>query len=223
MYNSFISDITIFSNDISSLIDSSNRPAILKNIKDKHLKELEDELNADTKRNDLLIWNAIFTKEIIRLGVSKKYLHPLYNKFYNKILITKSLIELQSLELSIASEYLQLLISDIEVKDNFIVNKILQHLHMNIESHVSLEDISHYLNITPQYATSCFKKHMGISLMKYSKKIRIDRAKVLLLTTTKSILDIGLTLGFYDQSHFSKTFKEFEGMSPTEYRNYNYK
>lgn len=223
MYNSFISDITIFSNDISSLIDSSNRPAILKNITDKHLKELEDELDADTKRNDLLIWNAIFTKEIIRLGVSKKYLHPLYNKFYDKILITKSLIELQTLELSIASEYLQLLISDIEVKDNFIVNKILQHLHMNIESHVSLEDISHYLNITPQYATSCFKKHMGISLMKYSKKIRIDRAKVLLLTTNKSILDIGLTLGFYDQSHFSKTFKEFEGISPSEYRDSNYK
>lgn len=223
MYNSFISDITIFSNDISSLIDSSNRPAILKNIKDKHLKELEDELDADTKRNDLLIWNAIFTKEIIRLGVSKKYLHPLYNKFYDKILITKSLIELQNLELSIASEYLQLLISDIEVKDNFIVNKILQHLHMNIESYVSLEDISHYLNITPQYATSCFKKHMGISLMKYSKKIRIDRAKVLLLTTSKSIFDIGFTLGFYDQSHFSKTFKAFEGISPSEYRDSNYK
>lgn len=223
MYNSYISDVTIFSNDISSLIDSSNRPKILQNIKDKHLKELEDELDADTKRNDLLIWNAIFTKEIIRHGISKKYLHPLYNKFYNKILITRSLIDLQLLEISIASEYLELLISDIEVKDNFIVNKILQHLHTNIESYVSLEDISRHLNITPQYATSCFKKHMGMSLMKYSKKIRIDRAKVLLLTTTKSILDIGFILGFYDQSHFSKTFKTFEGMSPSEYRDSHYK
>lgn len=223
MYNSYISDVTIFSNDISSLIDSSNRPAILKNINDKHIKELEDKLDADTKRNDLLIWNAIYNKEIIRYGVSKKYLHPLYNKYYSKILGTKDLQALQKLEISLASEYLELLISDIEVKDNFIVNKILQHLHVNIESHVSLEDISLYLNITPQYATSCFKKHMGISLMKYSKKIRIDRAKVLLLTTTKSILDIGLTLGFYDQSHFSKTFKEFQGMSPTEYRNSHYK
>lgn len=223
MYNSYISDVTIFSNDISSLIDSSNRPAILKNIKDKHLRELEDVLDTDIKRTDLLIWNAIFTREIIRNGVSKKYLHPLYNKFYSKILITNNLIDLQNLEISLASEYLELLISDIEVKDNFIVNKILQHLHMNIESHVSLEDISHHLNITPQYATSCFKSHMGISLMKYSKKIRIDRAKVLLLTTTKSILDIGFILGFYDQSHFTKTFKSFEGMSPIQYRNSHYK
>ena len=47
--------------------------------------------------------------------------------------------------------------------------------------------------------------------MKYSKKIKIDRAKVLLTTTNKSMLDIAISLGFYDQSHFSKTFKSFEG------------
>lgn len=223
MYNSYISDITIFSNDISSFIDSCNRPAILKNIRDKHSKELDDDFNLDIKKNDLLIWNAIYNKEIIRCGVSKKYLHPIYNKYYNKIPTLKTLVDLQALELSMASEYLELLISGIEVKDNFIVNKILQYLHMNIESHASLKDISHHLNITPQYATSCFKKHMGMSLMKYSKKIRIDRAKVLLLTTPKSILDIGLTLGFYDQSHFTKTFKEFEGISPSEYRDSHYK
>ena len=98
-----------------------------------------------------------------------------------------------------------------------------EDIHMNIESHVSLEDIAHNLDITPQYAVSCFKKHMGISLMKYSKKIRIDRSKVLLMTTTKSILDIALILGFYDQSHFSKTFKSFEGVSPSEFRNTHYK
>ena len=58
--------------------------------------------------------------------------------------------------------------------------------------------------------------------MKYAKKIRIERAKVLLLSTNESILDIGLALGFHDQSHFYKTFKSFTGMSPSDYRNKNY-
>ena len=40
---------------------------------------------------------------------------------------------LQALELEMAQTYLEFLISDVEVKDNFIVNKLLQHLHMNIE------------------------------------------------------------------------------------------
>ena len=223
MYESFISDISIFSNEFDSFIDTRNRPAILYNIRQKHIGELRDIVPCDLKRDDLLIWNAVFAREIIRSGVAKTYLHPVYNKYYEKITKATELPVLQTIELDMANTYLELLISDIEVKDNFIVNKILQYLHMNIESHVSLEDIAHNLDITPQYAVSCFKKHMGISLMKYSKKIRIDRSKVLLMTTTKSILDIALILGFYDQSHFSKTFKFFEGVSPSEFRNTHYK
>lgn len=223
MYESFISDISIFSNEFDSFIDTRNRPAIIYNITQKHISELKDDVPYDLKRDDLLIWNAVFAREIIRSGVAKNYLHPVYNKYYKKIIKSPDLISLQSIELDMANTYLELLISDIEVKDNFIVNKMLQFLHMNIESHVTLEDISNHLNITPQYAVSSFKKHMGIPLMKYSKKIRIDRSKVLLMTTTKSILDIALTLGFYDQSHFSKTFKSFEGVSPSEFRNTHYK
>lgn len=223
MYESFISDLDIFSNDFSTFIDSSNRPAILHKIKTKHVYELEDDMDINQKKIDLHIWNAIFSKEIIRHGISKKYLHTLYNKYYSKIPTLNDLKSLQSLEIDMAEAYLEFLISDVEVKDNFIVNKLLQHLHMNIESFMSLEKLADHLNITPEYACTCFKKHMGISLMKYSKKIKVDRAKILLLTTNMSILDIAFTLGFYDQSHFSKTFKYFEGVSPSKFRNTNYK
>lgn len=222
MYESFISDLSIFSNEFSSFIDTSNRPAIIYKIKQKHIGELQDNLNIEDKKIDLYIWNAIFSKEIIRHGISKKYLHTLYNEYYTKIPIPKDLKSLQELEIDMAEAYLDFLIRDVEVKDNFIVNKLLQHLHMNIESFMSLEKISAHLGITPEYASTCFKKHMGISLMKYSKKIKIDRAKVLLTTTNKSMLDIAISLGFYDQSHFSRTFKSFTGVSPSEFRNTNY-
>ena len=214
MYESFISDLNIFSNEFSSFIDTSDRPAILYKIQQKHIGELEDDLNIEDKKIDLYIWNAIFSKEIIR--------HTLYNKYYEKIPTLNDLKALQELELEMAEAYLEFLISDVEVKDNFIVNKLLQHLHMNIESFMSLDKISEHLGITPEYASTCFKKHMGISLMKYSKKIKIDRAKVLLLTTNKSMLDIAISLGFYDQSHFSRTFKSFEGVTPSEFRNTHY-
>ena len=78
------------------------------------------------------------------------------------------------------------------------------------------------LNLSEGYISECFKKHMGITIMKYAKKIRIDRAKVLLVTTTTSILEISLILGFHDQSHFHKVFKAFTGVSPSEYRNNNF-
>jgi transcriptional regulator GlxA family with amidase domain len=118
--------------------------------------------------------------------------------------------------------YINLLINDVEVKDNFVINRILKHLHLNIESQISLKKLSGELNLSEGYISDCFKKHMGMTIMKYAKKIRIDRAKVLLVTTTSSILEIGLTLGFHDQSHFHKVFKSFTGVSPSEYRNNNF-
>ena len=99
MYESFISDLNIFSNEFSSFIDTSDRPAILYKIQQKHIGELEDDLNIEDKKIDLYIWNAIFSKEIIRHGISKKYLHTLYNKYYEKIPTLNDLKALQELEL----------------------------------------------------------------------------------------------------------------------------
>ena len=117
--------------------------------------------------------------------------------------------------------YIDLIINDMEVTDNYVMNRILRYLHLNIESKMSLKKLSNDLNLSAGYISTCFKKHMGMTIMSYAKKIRIDRAKVLLLTSTESILEIGLTLGFHDQSHFSKVFKEYTNMTPSQYRNNN--
>ena len=118
--------------------------------------------------------------------------------------------------------YVNLLINDTEVTDNFVINRILKYLHLNIESTISLKKLSNDLNLSQGYISDCFKKHMGVTIMTYAKKIRIERAKVLLLTTNDSILDISLRLGFHDQSHFYKIFKSFTGVSPSQYRNENF-
>jgi AraC-type DNA-binding domain-containing proteins len=220
--NSFISDMNIFNNDISFLIKLRAKPQILEIVKKKHLDEISDEISIQDKKNDLLIWNAMYTREIVENGILTRYLHPIYNKFYTLIPTLNTIEDLQTIEIQMIDTYINLLINDVEVKDNFVINRILKHLHLNIESQISLKKLSRELNLSEGYISDCFKKHMGMTIMKYAKKIRIDRAKVLLVTTTSSILEIGLTLGFHDQSHFHKVFKSFTGVSPSEYRNNNF-
>lgn len=217
-----MSDMNIFNNDISFLIELRAKPQILEIITKKHLDEIEDEISIEDKKNDLIIWNAMYTREIVENGILTKYLHPVYNKFYTLIPTLNNIKALQELELKMIDTYINLLINDVEVKDNFVINRILKHLHLNIESQISLKKLASEVNLSEGYISDCFKKHMGITIMKYAKKIRIDRAKVLLLTTNNSILEIGLTLGFHDQSHFHKVFKSFTGVSPSEYRNNNF-
>jgi len=222
MLETFESDIYIFNNDISFLIQSKNIPKVLGTLKEKHIQEKENGQSINNKKNDLIIWNAIYTKEIIKNGVSKSALHPLYNKFYDKIQVINNLTDLQALEITMVTAYFNILINDIQVTDNFMINKILQYIHINIENNLSLEKLAVDLNNSVGYESDCFKKNMGVSIMRYVQIIKIDRAKNLLLSTDESILYIGILLGFYDQSHFSRAFKAIVGVSPRVYRNSNY-
>ena len=76
------------------------------------------------------MWNIVYIREVLGKGTYKENFSELYNKFYMKIFKASTVKELQALELEIASKYLDLLIYDAEVTDTFIVNKLLQYLHI---------------------------------------------------------------------------------------------
>lgn len=219
MYDIFESDTYFFNNEVFSIIESKDKDSLIALIEQKHTWEITDNIPVLTKRNDLIIWNAIFAREIIRKGSTKQYLHPLYNKYYKSILNCNDLRLLQKIEINMALDYFEILVNFVEVTDNFIINKIISYLYMHIEDHLSLEEIAYDLKISTGYLSSCFKKNMGISVMNYYKKIKVERSKTLLMNSNKSILEISTLLGFCDQCHFSKTFKSIVGLTPTEYKN----
>jgi len=57
-----------------------------------------------------------------------------------------------------------------------------------------------------------------MSPTEYLLSRRIQHAQRLLTQTTKNIAEIGTTIGFYDQSHFTKRFRRVTGMTPLAYR-----
>lgn len=219
MYDVFASDEYFFNDAVFLAIETKDKNRLFSIIAHKQALEIQENVPALTKRNDLIIWNAIFIREIIKKGSSKQSLHPLYNKYYKSIQGCVDLPSLQKLEIQMVTSYFDILMNFVEVTDNFIINKVISYLYMHVEDPLSLKEIAGDLNISTGYLSSCFKKNMGISVMNYFKKIKIDRSKTLLLDSSMNILDISTLLGFCDQCHFSKTFKSQTGVTPTEWRN----
>lgn len=91
-----------------------------------------------------------------------------------------------------------------------------------IENHFctlsSLNELASDLHISLSYLEAIFRKSMGISLMQYIIKSKINYAAKLLLETKKSITEISIECGFNSSTHFSNTFKKHTGVSPREYR-----
>ena len=173
MYDAYDSDSDFFSNEITFLLEQKDKNSIISIIEKKHEKELmEKYFPINNKRHDLLIWNVIFIREIIKNGSTKQFIHTLYNKYYRLIQTLSTLSDMQKVELEMANVYLDILINSVEITNNFVTNKIIAFLYIHLEDHLNLEDIASELNLSTSYMSNCFKKNMGISIMKYYKKIK---------------------------------------------------
>lgn len=117
--------------------------------------------------------------------------------------------------------YTELLSQSTKVPDvNLLVNEICRYIRKNISNaDLSVTGIAKDLFITPDYAGSLFKKHMGVKLQTYIHNLRIDFASELLEDITLKVSEIAQKVGIPDNNHFGKVFKKSKGVSPTEYRN----
>ena len=86
---------------------------------------------------------------------------------------------------------------------------------------ISLDEISNFVGLSKFYFTREFRRITGYSFVDYQKTVRCEKARVLLLSTDESIKEVGQKCGFENQSYFSRIFKEYSGLTPSEYRKKN--
>ncbi|PIE93605.1 AraC family transcriptional regulator [Bacillus fungorum] len=92
------------------------------------------------------------------------------------------------------------------------------YIFKNIYNQISVKQIAKFANVNSDYLSILFKKEVGISLIEYIQRERIEEAKKLLTFTTYPLSDICASLNFSDQSYFTKIFKKFTNETPGKYR-----
>ena len=84
-----------------------------------------------------------------------------------------------------------------------------------------LSQIAETIGVHPTHLARSFKKVNKLTLGEYVRQLRIDWAAGELVQTNDSITDLAVAAGFYDESHFIRTFKKQFGVSPHQYRSLN--
>ena len=82
----------------------------------------------------------------------------------------------------------------------------------------SVEDLAREVNMHPVYLSREFRRRMNCTIGDFIRSLRIEKACQKILQTEKELCEIAAEVGFYDQSHFTNTFKRVTGMTPAEYR-----
>ncbi len=88
----------------------------------------------------------------------------------------------------------------------------------NFAQKITLDRICRDLNVDKYHFCKRFKKMTGLSFFDYLGHLRLQNAEELLISTDKSITEIGMECGFASLQYFNRFFTEHKGYSPTVYR-----
>lgn len=83
---------------------------------------------------------------------------------------------------------------------------------------LTLTDIAAAVDAHPLHLSALFRQTYGCTVGEYSRRLRVEFAASELSRSERPIIEIALAAGFYDQSHFSRTFKRHTGLTPAAYR-----
>ncbi|WP_019911075.1 AraC family transcriptional regulator [Paenibacillus sp. HW567] len=153
--------------------------------------------------------------EVVKEMFSSIVLHVKSGEIYAQLLAKSKLMELFSYYLS------KLDPTEITLKNLSSVEKltkILNHIETNIEQNITIHELAEIAHMHPNYFIRLFKKQLGVPPIQYITRKKIDKAKELLTSTTSTISEIAVQLGFSDMFYFSKQFKKNAGLAPTDFR-----
>ena len=171
---------------------SAKRVYVLEFILSLEKKAYEDGLvNYDAKKHESYIKNAL---SIESCGDLKKWA--------------------ESVTVDICSE----IKSSRNSKGHSVVGKAEDYIKEHYADDLSLDDIARQVDISPYYFSKLFKQETGDTFIEYLTRIRINKAREYLADDKLNIKEICAMCGYTDPNYFSRIFKKYEGVTPSEFR-----
>ena len=106
---------------------------------------------------------------------------------------------------------------DLNHHSNQTIKQALLFMTEHYSEHITLQQISTYVHLHPNYLCALFKDYTGQTAFQHLNRIRIEKAADLLKSQTLSVSEAASRCGFESTGFFSKKFKEHIGISPKEY------
>ena len=93
-----------------------------------------------------------------------------------------------------------------------------QFVQSHIEEPVRLAQVAGHVHVSPFHFCKLFKRATGMTLTEYVSRVRVEKAKSLLVDPSLRISEVVFAAGFGSIPRFNSVFKRYVGMPPTEYR-----
>lgn len=99
-----------------------------------------------------------------------------------------------------------------------LIEKMMRAIREDCSRRYTLSEMAGECHVTETYFSGLFKKTAGISPLSYVTRVRVEKAKELMMTTEYKLVQIAAAVGYEDYQYFTRVFKKAVGETPGEYK-----
>jgi AraC-like DNA-binding protein/ligand-binding sensor protein len=161
------------------------------------------------------------THKILQWGlqIDLKRLEDAY--FHSKVLSPRQ-YEAAIRLLAIFGEHLSLIANQMAIQSGQAEAPMIRRAKAYITGHhadpIGLDQLANEMHVSTFYFCKMFKKATGLTFTDYLGRVRVEKAKNLLLNPHLRVSEIAYPVGFQSLTHFNRVFRELNGDSPTQFR-----
>jgi AraC-like DNA-binding protein/ligand-binding sensor protein len=142
--------------------------------------------------------------------------------FHTRVLTKKQYRSMLRL-LEIFGRHLSILSNQLAVENSksepMAVTRAKQFIAQNQSNAICLATVAKAVNTSTFYFCKLFKRATGLTFTDYLARVRIEKAKKLLLDPNRRVSEVAYDVGFQSLTHFNRVFRKIVGQSPTSFRN----
>ena len=161
------------------------------------------------------------TKQLVDWGVAVDLTKLEDAYFHSRFLAPQQYAAILKL-LETFAKHLSLLANQIVVQaeesESPLVRRARAYILANQADPIDLAKVAHAMHVSTFYFCKIFKRATGLTFTQYLSRVRVEKAKKLLLNPHLRISEIAYNVGFQSLTHFNRVFRQVVGQSPTEYR-----
>jgi len=161
------------------------------------------------------------TKQLIEWGANLDLGEVKEAYFHSRVLGSAQYNAIIKL-LEIFAKHLSIVANQITVQESEAEPPLVRRARAYIVGHqadpIDLDNVAKAMHVSTFYFCKMFKKATGLTFTEYLGRVRIEKAKTLLLNPHLRISEIAYDVGFQSLTHFNRVFRQVAGQSPTAFR-----
>lgn len=170
------------------------------------------------KKNRFIGLCALVCEKASVQGVGERLIGSLWERYAGLCEECRTIENLNVLTLKMLFDFADKIKEAADTGLSVSVAGVKEYISLHLNERISVAEAARSVGMNASYLNSSFKEQTGLCITDYIQQQKTEEAKKLLADPEKPISEIWTALGYYDQSHFNKSFKKCAGLTPKQYR-----